>query len=351
MIAYAFAPLKTVGALRPTYWAEEIAQNSDISLDVVTATPDSDSGVGYNRIYVPNESKSIMSFLIKDEGLTWRKSLKTAFDKMDLSQYSFVIITGGPFFHFSIGTYLKKKGLSVIYDYRDPFSYNPRFDEKGLKRLIKKSYERKYLKSADAVIAVNDACHEFIGDNLILNRAIIPNGFDERIHVEKSNELKYDLFYAGKFYWEPIAFLDVIKDMSLSLGHAGMQTPFNHSYTSTEYYKYLGLMDQQTMYEQLAKSGIGVVFTSEIPFESTTKIYDYLYLNKKMLIVTLGEPGTGVLNRELEGYPYYRWVKNDKDEIRSALVELINMEVKPINVDRFSRKKGLESLISVIRAL
>ena len=353
LIAYAFAPQKTVGALRPTYWAEEFSKLSDIELDVVTATPSNEAQKGYTRYYVENTGSSIWSFAIKDEGLTWKKNLETFFDEHGTDQYDFALITGGPFFHFSIGKYLKQRGLKIIYDFRDPFSYNPRHEDKGLKRTIKERFERKCLESADLVLTVNDTCHEYIGKGMNVNRGILPNGFDDRVVTPelKGAEQKYDFFYGGKFYWEPDVFFDVLKSDGYSFCHAGRPQEYPHVYMKDALFHQVGMLPQKEMYGELAQAEIGVVLTIDVPFESTTKIYDYLALGKKMLIVTKGEPHKGVLNRELEGYPMYRWVRNNPDEIRQGIQELKKMSVIDVDTERFSRKASTLTLIDKIHTL
>ncbi|HIP31257.1 MAG TPA: hypothetical protein EYG86_00700 [Crocinitomicaceae bacterium] len=352
LIAYSFSPDKNVGALRPTYWAEEINQFDGMSLDVVTATPLDNSDKPYKRTVVANNSKSFWSFLIKDEGLTWRKDLLKYFKSTPIEEYDFVLFTGGPFFHFSLGKYLKKKGLKVIFDFRDPYSYNPRHNDKGLKKGIKIWFENKNLQQADLVITVNDACHEYIGNGLKLNRQVIPNGFDERIiPKEKTDKLKYDLFYAGRFYWEPTDFFDGIQASDYSLAHAGVPQNYPHAFLQGNRFIQLGMLSQKEMYKELLLAEIGVVFTIDVPFESTTKLYDYLALNKKILVITQGEPHTGVIKRELENYPNYRWVMNDKEDILTAIKELKESPLVEFNATIFSRKQSLKNLVHQIKIL
>ena len=219
--------------------------------------------------------------------------------------------------------------------------------------MIKERFERKCLQNADLVLTVNDACHEFIGKGMELNRAVLPNGFDERaITAElKNTEVKCDFFYGGKFYWEPTTFFDVLQTGNYSLRHAGRPQEYQHSYLKSEDFNALGMLSQKEMYKELANAEIGVVFTIDVPFESTTKIYDYLALGKKILIVTQGEPNTGVLKRELEGYPMYRWVRNSKEEILKGIEELKAQEKVSVNIDRFSRRAGLEQLINELKNL
>jgi hypothetical protein len=349
LVAYSFHPQNSVGALRPTYWAEECAGKPDFTLDVVTATEGKSSS--FQRFHVPLKGKSIWSSLIRDEGLRWSKDLMQWFRSKDISQYDFVLFTGGPFFHFHTAKYLKKQGLKVYFDFRDPFSYNPRFNEKGIKKIVKQGYERHFLKQADAIISVNDACHDYIGPGMKLPRWVIPNGFDERnLPAERGPGSSSKLFYGGKFYWIPEPFFEAVKETETALYHAGNPPFFDHTFLHGDRYNALGLLDQKKLYQQLQTCEIGVVFTIDIPFESTTKIYDYMALGKKILVVTKGEPNVGVLKRELDNYPSYRWVKNDVVEITEAIQELKAMPENTFDADHFSRKHALDLLIQKIKA-
>lgn len=350
LVAYSFYPEKTVGALRPTYWAEEIFKHSEIELDVLTATPCERSNV----FVVPLNSSSIFSSLIKDEGLRWKKDVLNFLNAFDLSQYSFAILTGGPFFHFwAIAKFFKKKGMKVILDFRDPFSYNPRFNEKGLKKWIKQTYEKQAVKCADLIVTVNKECHQYIAPSLNVKRAIIPNGYDDRVLPAGNQTVPQpnSLFYAGRLYWNPSEFLDVLSQNKWNLYHAGQVSQFEHAFFESECYHYLGLISQKELYEQLQKFEIGVVFTMNIPFESTTKIYDYMGLNKKILVVTQGKPGEGALKRELSVYPNYRWVENDKKAIEQAILELIENPIQAFDAIVYSRKNALQLLVQEIHNL
>ena len=352
IIAFSYSPNKNVGALRPTYWAEEAIGVNDFSLDVVTATESNEETTNYKKFYVKNTATSAWSFLIKDEGLTWSKNLKQFFKNFPVEEYDFVVFTGGPFFQFSLGKFFKKRGLKVIFDFRDPFSDNPRFKDNWFKKKIKSLVEGRFLKCADLVVSVNNACHELIGPSKKLNRAVIANGYDERaVDLSVSSEEKYDLFYAGHFYWEPTDFFKVIQDSEMSLVHAGVPQKFKSNNISLNKFSELGLMKQRDMYKELRKAEIGVLFTMNVPFESTTKLYDYLAFNKKILVITQGEPNTGVLRRELKEYPNYRWVKNEYSEIKQALLELKNLKVVQIDASKYSRKEGLRILVKNIQEL
>jgi len=352
IIAYSYSPNRNVGALRPSYWAEEACKIENLEFDVVTATKHEGDSSNYKRFYVPNNSSSFWSFLIKDEGLTWSKDLLSFLKKNGVEDYDFVLFTGGPFFQFSLGKYFKRKGLKVIYDYRDPYSINPRFNDNWIKKSIKSFIEKRFLKHADLVITVNEACHRLIAPKKVLRRAIIANGYDDRIVVSKEPaEFKYDIFYAGRFYWEPSTFFNVLATSEFKLGHAGNLQDFNADYLKSNLFYQLGMLSQTEMYQELNKAEIGVIFTMEVAFESTTKLYDYLALNKKILVITQGEPDTGVLKREFQDYPNYRWVKNNFEDIQNAIIELRAMKSVDIDTSQFSRKQGLYKLAELINQL
>ncbi len=347
IIAYSFPPNTGVGALRPAYWAKHFCEHG-VEVEVVSAF-DHSGAAEFRHHYVPLKSSSPLQGIIKDEGLRWRKDVLEYLKTHSLSNFDFVIITGGPFFHFSLARYFKKQGIKVFLDFRDPFSYNPRMNEKGLKKRIKQSFENHCLKYADAVITVNKECHEYIAPkNTHIARWIIPNGFnDDELPKEHKSSVE-GLFYAGKFYWPPTNFFSVLAKNNYSLFHAGNKLEIDHDYLNSNGYKYLGYLSQAELYKELNNAEIGVVFTMNIPFESTTKIYDYIALNKKILVITQGKPNIGALKRELDNYPYHQWVSNDPAEIAAAIAKLKEMKVEVFDPHPFSRKHALVLLSNKI---
>lgn len=347
ILAYSFPPNPGVGALRPAYWARHFKDQHNVDIEVISAYRNEEKQE-YTFHHVPLKSKSSFSAIIKDEGLRWRHDVIRYLNRNPITDLNFVIITGGPFFHFSLSKYFKNQGVKVYLDFRDPFSYNPRLKEKRLKKWIKQRFEYSATKHANALIAVNAECHNYIAPkNQSIKRWIIPNGFNDEIDSNKK-EVSQGLFYAGKFYWEPISFFDVLQNLGLTFKHAGEKIDSNHEYIRQNKYEYFGYLNQADLYDKIAESDIGVVFTMDIPFESTTKIYDYIALNKKILIITKGKPGEGALKRELDKYPYHKWVSNNKADITNAIIELQKLKVEEFNPYPYSRKHALHLLNELI---
>ena len=345
LIAFSFFPSKTVGAIRSTYWYNAFLEEGVDQLDVLTSQENVNlKGV----ISIPLRSKSIFSFFIKDEGLGWIKDLKKYVNSDQITKYDFVIITGGPFFHFGIGNYLKKKGVAkkIILDYRDPFSVNPRFNDGKLKIFIKKYFEKQFLKGVDKILTVNDQCHDLIAPKSKIKRGIVPNGYNEKfLDKSKCELLQKDSFvYPGKFYWQPKAFFEVLTKMDIPIFHAGEKPAFEDTFFNSKNYKFQGYFAQDTLQQFLNLGNIGLVFLNENPFESTTKIYDYIALNLKVLVVTKGQKRVGAMHDILKNYPNVVWANNEREEIEIAINELLTMQVTQFECEPFSRYSGYKLL-------
>lgn len=91
------------------------------------------------------------------------------------------------------------------------------------------------------------------------------------------------------------------------------------------------------------------IFTSGHLFESTTKIFDYIALNKIILVITDGEIKTGQIHNITKDYPYVYWAKNDLNEIEEILIKIKNeySNMSEIKFDGYplSREYGLKQLI------
>ena len=359
LVAYFFEPYKGVGGIRATYWAKHISElDPSIICDVVTAQADApdhlDSGKGEIIKILPEKDGFFSSKIRIDEGLSWKKPLKKFF-KENGSKYDAVIFTGTPFLHFFAASGLKCK---VIFDFRDPFANNPHYHNGFLKRSIKRLWERKFLKIADISIAVNDVCRNLMENHEKHRIEIIDNGYDESV-VDKCKKIDENsackkIVYAGKFYtdFSPEIFLNV-------LGKKENIDRFSFDYMGPEKEKVLtcsrgnfnvtSSVPYNEAVSRIALADIAVVFTPGKPFQSTTKIFDYIGLERTILVVTEGEPCTGTIQEISKDYPNIFWSKNNEESIQNALDRIYDSVRKPYPEKvKFSRKEGLKKLIGLL---
>lgn len=357
-ISYFFEPFGGVGAKRMSYWAKHIV-DFGIERHVITATEQ--DKVQNHITYIPTQpSKSWLRFFIKDPGLNWSAELRNYFEGVSDFNYDVVIISGGPFMHFDIGNFLKDKfGVKVVLDFRDPFSDNPSFNDGWLKRTIKGYFEKRFIKKATALIAVNKYCADLIvkNDKTI---HIIDNGFNEKefnIFSDKTeNELPV-IAHAGTFIQgirSPEVFLKTMNDSFngiLEFHQFGKDSPYFDPYRDTPFFVNHGLMPYNELIKKLQGADICLLITEGKSFESTTKVFDYIGLNKKVLIITNGQKETGNLNHLTAHYPNVAWANNNPEDIQTGISHLLEMETQPFDSHNYSRAYSLEKLVALLKSL
>lgn len=370
-IAYYFEPFPGVGAKRISYWAKNIKRIDDsiTRCDVITATKQDSIIKGIDNIYYVEDTNSgVLRKLIKyDRGASWYYDLKKYIkNNIREKEYDYVVYTGDPFLHFFTIREIKNLHIKTILDFRDPFSNNPRntlnisFVRK-IKMYILGIIEEYFLKKADIIITVNSFCAELFRSykKYITKIKIIDNGFDEQLLI-KINKKKtfpsqsFNLSYAGKLYQDrnPQIFFNSLKRFkNAKFYHIGEKSEYIEE--ETEQIFSLGSYSYVETLNILSSMDICMIFTSGYSFESTTKIFDYIALNKIILIISDGEIKSGQLHNITKDYPYVYWAKNDIDEITKALSLIenklsLNMN-DSFNSYSYSREYGLKKLINILK--
>lgn len=354
IISYFYKPDKRVASLRASYWADTF-HLYNIKATVLTATIQEKSNE--KVIYIAPAKRSLLNYLIKDLGISWINPLKKFF-LQNKKEYDFIIITGGPFMHFTLTKFLNKRMNSkVILDFRDPFANNHRFKSGVIKEQIKKFYEKKSLRFADMVISVNQYILNNFKDNSTPT-GVVPNGYDERELTDNNNKINHSKIcfsYAGKFYsgCSPTIFMNALAQLNLETKLVYMGRDF---YVISDFSKQvnlenLGEVPYSTTLSQISSSDIGLIFTEGKEFETLTKPFDYMACNKTILVITEGKTDGGALYDLLEEYPNKFWVKNNEDDILKVIPQVINHKIITFNPIAFSRKNSTQKLANLLNEL
>lgn len=369
-IAYYFEPFDGVGAKRISYWAKYLKQiSNNINVcDVLTATEQEHEFKNIDNVYYVKDNKKskFKAFFKVDVGITWIEDLKLFIsNNIKKDYYDYVIITGNPFMHFFITKKLHKLGSKVILDFRDPFATNPRGAKKDtifkkIKHNILKKIEYNFVRNAYKVITVNEYCAELIeGYSKYKNKfIIIDNGYEEEYFeklVKKDRLESFELIstlnfsYAGKLYADrnPSNFLKVIKsDSSLRFFHIGDKSEYMSKSFSDSVS--LGKKTYSETINILNSIDICLIFTSGFKFESTTKVFDYMALNKIIFIISEQEIRTGQLHNITKEYPHIFWSKNNEENIISEIKKIKEYKISTkFNSYNFSREYGLKKLLTI----
>lgn len=352
-ISYFFDPYPGVGAKRTTYWAKNISKHG-IEAHVITAT---EQNTASDLItYLPPEKEGgILSKVIKDQGLNWNKTLKNHLNSLDKFDYDVAVFSGGPFMHFGTGAFIQKKfNCKVVLDYRDPFGYNPRHKDAVLKKTVKTFFERKFNRMADSVTTVNDICKADM--SYPEKVTVIPNGFDDSFLTQEKSEkpevIKGQLLNGGKLYSDfrlkPL--LDVIEaNSTLSLSQVGQEND-EINQRNSDRFSSEGFIEYAHLLERIGQAEVCTVLTGGEPFETPTKTYDYIALNKKILVITEGEVKTGGIQSILEDYPNAEWANNNVESISAAIDLLQNRDAVSADIHKYSRAYSLEKLVALLKS-
>jgi len=353
IIAFAFPPNKRVGAMRAGYWSRTFPEALDANVQVITGQEDAS---GDNVHVVPKSGSSIWTKVIADDGIIWKKNIQSYLEKNTLDSPDLVIITGGPFMHFGLTTWLKKKyTCKVILDYRDPFAINPGFENAWYKVRIKQFVEKRFNAAADGLITVNEYCGKIISLFGKKPSVIAQNGFDETVSCQPE-EVKLDssisFSYAGKFYFDPSPIQQAINQSKVNLFYIGPDE--NQLDLESDYVHSKGFVDYSTALDVIGKNDVGIIQTFGHEFQSTTKIFDYLRCERAILIVSADKLHEGSIHDELKNYPNVFWAKNDAVSIAEAIEEIKKSSyTKPPSgfADKYSRKYQLTNVVELIEKL
>lgn len=365
-IAYYFEPYPYVGAKRISYWANNLqCEKPDWLCDVITVPKSGKykKPASINKIIYISPEKCLLSNLIKDKGWGWLKPLERYLNVPKNFDYDCVVITGGPFLHFRIIEFLKKKyKVPIILDFRDPFSQaTSGFIYKKVKSII----EKRVCKFADKVIVPNRYCY-----NLALcdekKYICIDNGYDDsflnninRGGARNKNDNKIHLFYTGKFIKgrSPECLLSVVSSGSyrnrIIFHYYGQDSDKLLHYLRHENIKTYGYVNYNDMLAEISYLDIAVLFATGREYESTTKVFDYIALKKPIIVISDAQIDSGAIFDILKKYPMVWFLKNTADDIKSTLDYLLSYSdfEFDFNSDQFSRRHGLLKLIKVVAAL
>lgn len=351
IISFFFAPDKRVGALRTSYWYRQLPTIEGFKTAVITANPEA---TGENVYIVPQVAPPPKWSPIKDEGITWKKEVQKFLMENPLNA-DVVLITGSPFMHFGLSSWLKKTlKCKVILDYRDPFATNPGFNNSRLKVLVKKYYERKFNRMADALITVNKYCGLIISQFYDMPNKIVQNGYDETIKpdIKKIDLDQLKFCYTGKFYFDPKPIIDALSALNLTLDYAGMGG--DKILPSVKNVNNLGLISYDKAVNLTAQSDVAIIQTMGEDFVSTTKIFDYIRCKRIILIVSDNNLERGSIHEELKGYPNVYWCKNNVTSIKNTILKIQQspyIEPDQHFCDSFSRKEQMNKLVELMQTL
>ncbi len=277
---------------------------------------------GANRIEIPLADNLLKKL---DAGLHWYYPLKTILIKhLSQNSYDVSLWTGSPFFHWRIAPILKKRfKLPYVLDFRDPwflYPYRKKIPVIGkLRTLIYGHYENIALKEASFAINVSQqgsVLYQTYYKKMPAKFICIPNGFDPedvpKLEGNSKNNKPFLIVYTGRFsnFRNPRPFLSALKKLITNKKLTPNDIVFRvisepekrivDIVTEMElnaYFENTGFLPYNQALQKTAEADLCLLITGDNPLEQTTKIFDYLYLKKKVLAIS---PTDGFITELLE---------------------------------------------------
>lgn len=385
ILAYDFPPYVSVGGLRPNYWYENFKEMGLFPI-VITRNWNPIHGNALDYIQ-PSKTKEIeieetgkgiliktpykatlsnrltlkgkkdpISNLLKKTSTGWNEIgqwflpigtkyelYKAAKNFLKDKKVDIILATGEPFILFKYASKLSKKfNIPWVADYRDPWSNRISINNKPIQKNIAKILEKKYLKNVKLISTVSEYFVAKIKE-IVYNKpfVIIPNGYNDNILTNnikaKQNDELLTIALAGTIYnWHPYEiFLNVLSNYlkinpnrKIRINFYGINEEKEIANIVEQFYnlkdsiKIFPKIPNKQLIRELSKSNVLLLFNYYSMMG--TKIYDYLALNRKIILCFEDDEEANLLK---EKHFKFKSIKGLSESLQADLIRKTNSGV------------------------
>lgn len=386
--SYAFPPNNQPQSLRWMYFSKELSLKG-WAIDVLTATydesfPSFDRGLtdefsGYKNVRIfrlplslsdglvgrvlrakgkrLQQGRRIRSETFKPEkrglladciflsygNLDWLfpSSLFFLINRGRLNSYDLIIASNPPIICNIFGYAFKKlRGVPLILDYGDPWSFNPMFQLSAPLRYIAKRVEAKLLEKADKILVTTDEAKEvFIEEFCCISPgkiSVIMQGYDYdryqlKVKGDSGKSERFKLVYTGQLYptyREPYEFFEAIKRLKdggnievIIAGHvADEMKRYVQKLNIDNKIRFLGHIGHSEAIELQKDSSVLLFFGNKSKYQLPGKIFEYFGAQKPILAICFN--GEDAASKLIRKYNRGLLVENQREPILKGIEEL-----------------------------
>lgn len=376
IIAYYFPPYGQVGAFRISKLVKYFNRFGwNVSVITIDEKYYGTETLDFKKLDdIPNDVKIIktsrmdIKLGVREEGIYWGGSVfKAIYKECKKEKYDYIYYTSGPFMHLWVAPILNKiSKVPYILDFRDPWLLSPYNNSNKFKKFAK-VIEPRVIKSAKYILNVtDDATNMYSKHYKNVNRKkfiTIENGFDsEDFENIQKKHFKYkgiNVVYAGKLgeFRDITKFLDAVKlynednDNKIIFNHIGKREDSIEKYIANnaemeQFINQIGFLPYSDTLMYINSADVCLIISGGHPYEPTTKIYDYLALNKKILCIN--DIAYGYLYNTLKKNDNTTMVQNKTNEIIEGLKDTISKEIVIKENTNFDRKTIFRKLSNIL---
>lgn len=285
---------------------------------------------------------------IPDSIIDWKKPvIKYIKEKrlMEEIKPDFVLSCAMPCSVHSIGYAISRRyDVPLIMDYGDPWVYanGRKYKRHKLKFWIERAMERKYINHAKLISFSTKGCEELYCNKFNLPEhkvCTVMTGYEDwlsNICINNEENEKITLTYGGAIQdsvRDPFATFKAIDELASegiefivrtdTVSKIQEYVDSNMNNKNIFVYSYIPFEDY---YKEMLKADILVFFGNSTPNQLPGKIFNYLPTGKLILYVSnIQDDEKDQALQIVKDYGYYVWTVNDKESIKNALKEAINM--------------------------
>lgn len=384
ILSHKFPPYSGVGAQRWHHLSNELSSLGH-SVTVVTVDRGGSPDVAAKLLYIPSDpfykvvSKKYKSQLVNgiyhrfldlfrqliwfdDEAQYWgRYVVPRLLHEYDNGKIDVLIATGHPFQSNRIASQIKQQrpSLTVVQDYRDPWSFNPfkKYLFPSQKRKVVE-WERESMHFSDANVFVTQGLSELMGQGD--NNYVIENGhpFPRKLRIEDKDCYWVHtgtLANGRDIVAEP--FFQLCSENSSVLKGAKvhfygrislwLRSKYSHLFDRGLFIE-MGTVPQQELKGIIARARVGLQFNADqYPYLVSTKVYEYPALGTPVLSINNG----GEINSLITDNGIGVCSSSNKDEMLGAIERILEFS-SPESLASFckstsfsERAKQYESLL------
>ena len=373
VISFYTYPCKLVGAKRISYFVNYLVKQG-VNITLIRSDNESIDFQTDDRLALDPEINVIEIGNLRKRNThvqtihRFLKFYKAIHDILIEDKFDFMYFSGGPFFYFPLGIIFKfKNKIPYILDFRDLWVVGVRkiLNWKGRLLLkIERLFEKESIKHADLIISVSSKINELFKEKYEhkkkLNILTILNGYNDkelpeidRNYRNKRELVKIGIF--GKFSYYNSGHLQILieairaikSSVNIQIHHISI---FEEDFMQTvsmnnlnENFIFTGFKNYSEGIKYLYDMDF-LILNNRTKYALGTKIFDYLYLNKPIMIFMTADSEIWKL---LSDFSNTYLIQNSEDMI-IAIKELLNSNDWNV-IDRkmlqtYSRKYQTEKL-------
>jgi len=311
---------------------------------------------------------------VPDDKILWAiPSFFSALRIIKKEKPDMIFVTLPPYSSFILAVLLKKfLGVKLITDYRDP--WNTEFDKKGINYLI----EKWCLKNCDGYVYAVEQINQWLlklYNIRNIQTELITNGYDEDDYknIEPIKFDKWTMISGGDLYGEENIYFFKILEEFLS-ENSEIKNNFqliicsNKQKWFEDYLKHsqikeniinLGILPKKEYLRYVAGADCACIFTyayynTSNQIQLHGRVFDYLVLNKKLLVIGKEEKNNTLLNfLKMNDFNFIFSGQENKQDIKEKLYFIFrnsnNLKIENKNIEKYSRKELTKKLNEYLR--